>query len=159
MDPWALVDQELCEWKAKLVAEDWDRIQVVISGARTPRKANLATQYFSRLLGEPGEGIPITYVPFRNGQILSIAAAWAEALGAPEVYLGAVEEDSTGYPDCREETMTALQQALRLGMESNVQIHAPLMHLSKKQTVELARDLGGLDGGQAAFGQGSPPGA
>lgn len=90
-------------------------------------------------------GLPNTFVPGRNLIFLTYAAALAWQLDAGHLVTGVAQTDYSGYPDCREETITALQQALRLGMESNVQIHAPLMHLSKAQTVKLARDLGGLD--------------
>ena len=61
-----------------------------------------------------------------------------------ELVTGVAQTDYSGYPDCRETTISSLQQTLRLGMESEVTIHTPLMHLSKKETVELVRDLGGL---------------
>ena len=90
-------------------------------------------------------GLPNTFVPGRNLVFLTYAAALAWRLGIENLVTGVAQTDYSGYPDCRENTLAALQQALRLGMESNVQIHAPLMHLSKQQTVELARDLGGLE--------------
>lgn len=90
-------------------------------------------------------GLPNTFVPGRNLVFLTYAAALAWRLGIDNLVTGVAQTDYSGYPDCREDTLAALQQALRLGMESNVQIHAPLMHLSKRQTVELARDLGGLE--------------
>jgi 7-cyano-7-deazaguanine synthase len=90
-------------------------------------------------------GLPNTFVPGRNLIFLTYAAALAWQLGIANLVTGVAQTDYSGYPDCRAETLEALQQALRLGMESDVEIHAPLMHLSKKQTVELARDLGGLE--------------
>jgi 7-cyano-7-deazaguanine synthase len=83
-------------------------------------------------------GLPNTFVPGRNLIFLTFAAAYALQRGIRHL------TDYSGYPDCREETIVALQHALRLGMESDVCIHTPLMHLSKKETVELARDLGAL---------------
>ncbi len=94
---------------------------------------------------DESNGLPNTFVPGRNLVFLTYAAALAWQLDTEHLVTGVAQTDYSGYPDCREETITALQQALRLGMESNVRIHAPLMHLSKRQTVELARDLGGLD--------------
>ena len=88
--------------------------------------------------------IPVTYVPARNILFLSYATAYAESLAINEIYIGANAIDYSGYPDCREETMTALQSAIRFGMESELTIHAPLMNFSKKQTVELALDLAAL---------------
>lgn len=90
-------------------------------------------------------GLPNTFVPGRNLIFLTFAAALAYQRGIGNLVIGVAQTDYSGYPDCREETIAALQQALRLGMESGVVIHTPLMHLSKKQTVELARELGGLD--------------
>ena len=89
-------------------------------------------------------GLPNTFVPGRNLVFLTYAAAFAYQRGIQNLVTGVTQTDYSGYPDCREETITALQHALRLGMESEVTIHTPLMHLSKRETIELARDLGGL---------------
>ena len=94
---------------------------------------------------DDSKGLPNTFVPGRNLIFLTYAAALAWQLGIANLVTGVAQSDYSGYPDCRAETLEALQQALRLGMESDVEIHAPLMHLSKKETVELARDLGGLE--------------
>jgi len=85
-------------------------------------------------------GIPITYVPFRNGIFLSIAAAIAEKEGADLIYIGVVEEDSSGYPDCREEFITHMQNAINAGTkpETNVKIKTPLIHLKKEDIVKKA---------------------
>lgn len=90
------------------------------------------------------EGLPNTFVPGRNLVFLTFAAAYAYQRGIGNVITGVAQTDYSGYPDCREGTITALQHALRLGMEFDVTLHTPLMHLSKKETVELVRDLGGL---------------
>jgi 7-cyano-7-deazaguanine synthase len=94
----------------------------------------------------PGDksGLPNTFVPGRNLIFLSFAAAFAYPRKISHLVTGVAQTDYSGYPDCREETMSALQLALRKGMESELQIHTPLMHLSKKETVELAKDLGAL---------------
>lgn len=89
-------------------------------------------------------GLPNTFVPGRNLIFLSFAAAFAYQRSIQHLITGVAQTDYSGYPDCREETMSALQLALRNGMESEFFIHTPLMHLSKKETVELARDLGAL---------------
>jgi 7-cyano-7-deazaguanine synthase len=89
-------------------------------------------------------GLPNTFVPGRNLIFLTFAAAFAYRRGIAELVTGVAQTDFSGYPDCREETISALQHTLRLGMEFDVTIHTPLMHLSKKETVLLARDLGGL---------------
>ena len=81
--------------------------------------------------------VPITYVPFRNGIFLSIAASIAEKEDAEALYIGVVEEDSSGYPDCREEYMLATEKAINLGTkdETNLMIKRPLVSLSKAQIV------------------------
>jgi 7-cyano-7-deazaguanine synthase len=90
-------------------------------------------------------GLPNTFVPGRNLIFVTYAAAyaWREDIG--NIVVGVAQTDYSGYPDCREETIQALQKAIRLGMESKIEILAPLMHLSKKETVEMVRDLGGLE--------------
>ena len=94
---------------------------------------------------EQAPDLPATFVPGRNLVFLTFAAAFAWRLGAGHLVTGVAQTDYSGYPDCREETIAALQTALRKGMESEIVIHTPLMHLSKKDTVLLARDLGALD--------------
>jgi 7-cyano-7-deazaguanine synthase len=94
---------------------------------------------------DPDTGLPNTFVPGRNLIFLTYAAAYAWQHGIRDIVTGVAQTDYSGYPDCREKTILALQQSLRLGMESDFVLHTPLMHLSKKETVELARDLGALD--------------
>jgi len=90
-------------------------------------------------------GLPNTFVPGRNLIFLTYAAAFAYQRDIAHLVTGVSQTDYSGYPDCRQGTLDALQQAIRLGMESDVEIHAPLMRRSKKETVELARDLGALE--------------
>lgn len=87
--------------------------------------------------------IPSTYVPFRNGLLLSVAAAWAEVLNASHIYFGAVEQDSSGYPDCRIEFIEAMTKAIRAGTKpgNDVVIEAPLVAQSKGQIVARGADL------------------
>jgi len=92
----------------------------------------------------PATGLPNTFVPGRNLIFLTFAAAFAYQRGITHLVTGVAQTDYSGYPDCREETINALQITLRLGMDSDVEIHTPLMQLSKKETVLLARDLGAL---------------
>jgi len=89
------------------------------------------------------EGVPVTYVPFRNGIFLSIAAAIAEKHGAQAVYIGVVEEDSSGYPDCRESYIEQMQKAINLGTkdETDLEIKMPLVALKKSQIVQKALEL------------------
>ena len=89
-------------------------------------------------------GVPITYVPFRNGIFLSIAAAIGEKEGAEAIVIGVVEEDSSGYPDCRESYIRAMERAIDLGTrdETKLTIKMPLVHLKKAQIVQKALELG-----------------
>jgi len=89
------------------------------------------------------EGVPVTYVPFRNGIFLSMAAAIAEKEGASVICIGVVEEDSSGYPDCRENYIEAMQNAINLGTkeETNITIKMPLVHLKKSEIVKSALEL------------------
>jgi 7-cyano-7-deazaguanine synthase len=85
-------------------------------------------------------GVPVTYVPFRNGIFLSIAAAVAEKEGAEAIYIGVVEEDSSGYPDCRESFIEAMERAIDLGTKetTHIRIETPLVHLKKEDIVKTA---------------------
>ncbi|WP_456432347.1 7-cyano-7-deazaguanine synthase QueC [Nitratifractor sp.] len=89
-------------------------------------------------------GVPVTYVPFRNGIFLSIAAAIAEKEGAEAIFIGVVEEDSSGYPDCREGFIHAMERAIDLGTkeETKISIRMPLVHLKKSQIVSTALEIG-----------------
>ena len=89
--------------------------------------------------------LPNTFVPGRNIVFLTFAAAYAWQRNIEHLVTGVAQTDYSGYPDCRQETIEALQATIRLGMASNVVIHTPLMSLSKKETVLLARDLGALE--------------
>jgi len=90
------------------------------------------------------EGVPVTYVPFRNGIFLSIASAVAEKHGAKALFIGVVEEDSSGYPDCRQSYIHKMQEAVNLGTkeETSIEIKMPLVALKKSQIVERALALG-----------------
>lgn len=89
-------------------------------------------------------GVPITYVPFRNGIFLSIATAIAEKEGCSAIAIGVVEEDSSGYPDCRDTFIQSFQHAANLGTKetTNITIEMPLVHLQKSQIVQEALKLG-----------------
>ena len=90
------------------------------------------------------KGVPITYVPFRNGIFLSMAAAVAEKESAKAISIGVVEEDSSGYPDCRESFIKSFQQSINLGTkdETNIEIFMPLVHLKKSQIVQKSLEMG-----------------
>lgn len=89
--------------------------------------------------------LPNTFVPGRNLVFITLAAAFAYQRGITEIVTGVCQTDYSGYPDCRADTMAALQTSLRTGMEFPVTIHTPLMHLTKAETVVMMRDLGRLD--------------
>ncbi len=90
-----------------------------------------------------GQEIPVTYVPFRNAHFLSAAVSWAETIDAGVVYIGAVEQDSSGYPDCRPAYYEAFQQLIRTGTrDGNIQIATPLIHMRKREIVRLGVELG-----------------
>ncbi len=89
------------------------------------------------------KGIPTSYVPFRNANILSVAVSWAEVIGAEKIYIGAVEEDSSGYPDCREVFYDAFNKVIELGTkpDTNIRIETPIIHLKKHEIVTKGKDL------------------
>lgn len=93
--------------------------------------------------GLTGQGIPTSYVPFRNAHLLSIATSWAEVLGAQTIYIGAVAEDSSGYPDCRPEFYEAFQQVIIRGTkpETHIEIRTPVIALKKSEIVKLGQRL------------------
>ena len=88
--------------------------------------------------------IPSSYVPFRNAHLLSIAVSWAEVLGASEIFVGAVAEDSSGYPDCRREFYDAFEKAIELGTRpgTHIRIITPVIGLRKWEIVRLGIELG-----------------
>jgi 7-cyano-7-deazaguanine synthase len=88
--------------------------------------------------------IPTSYVPFRNAHLLSIATSWAEVIGAARIYIGAVAEDSSGYPDCRPEFYEAFQRAIDLGTkpQTKIEIVTPVIDLRKSEIVKLGFELG-----------------
>ncbi len=87
--------------------------------------------------GAHGSAIPVTYVPFRNAHFLSIGVSWAEAIGAGAVYIGAVAEDSSGYPDCRPEYYRAFQELIRVGTrpETQIRIVTPVIGMKKDEII------------------------
>jgi 7-cyano-7-deazaguanine synthase len=88
--------------------------------------------------------IPSSYVPFRNAHLLSVAASWAEVLGASRIYIGAVAEDSSGYPDCRPEFYEAFQRAIDVGTRpsTKIEIRTPVIALRKSQIVRKGLEMG-----------------
>src|SRR3954451_24225946 len=89
-----------------------------------------------------GHDIPVTYVPFRNAHFLSPAVSWAEVLGAEAIYIGAVEQDSSGYPDCRPAYYEAFQQLIRTGTRhGSIRVETPLISMRKHEIVRRGLEL------------------
>lgn len=90
------------------------------------------------------QGVPTSYVPFRNAHLLSIATSWAEVIAAKRIYIGAVAEDSSGYPDCRPEFYAAFQRTLDIGTrpETQIKIVTPVIELRKSEIVQSGVNLG-----------------
>lgn len=95
-------------------------------------------------LPEPGQGVPSTYVPFRNAHILSVGVSWAEVIGASSLWIGAVEEDGSGYPDCRRDFYDRYEAAANAGTrpETDLRIVTPLIRLDKGAIVRRGLELG-----------------
>lgn len=93
-------------------------------------------------LQEVENEIPVTYVPFRNAHFLSVAVSWAEVIGATAIFIGAVAEDSSGYPDCRPEYYRVFNELIRVGTrpETRIEVHTPVIHMRKSEIIQ--RGLG-----------------
>ena len=90
-----------------------------------------------------GHEVPVTYVPFRNAHFLAVAVSWSEVLGAEKVYIGAVEQDSSGYPDCRPAYYQAFNEVVRTGTKAGrIEIVTPLIGMRKAEIVRLGLELG-----------------
>ena len=90
-----------------------------------------------------GAEVPVTYVPFRNAHFLSAAVSWAEVLGAQTVFIGAVEQDSSGYPDCRPAYYEAFNQLIKMGTkDGDIRVLTPLIEMRKSEIVRLGVELG-----------------
>jgi 7-cyano-7-deazaguanine synthase len=90
-----------------------------------------------------GTEIPVTYVPFRNAHFLAVAVSWAEVLGAEKIYIGAVEPDSSGYPDCRPAYYKAFNEVVKTGTkDGRIEIVTPLISMRKAEIVRLGLELG-----------------
>ena len=87
--------------------------------------------------------VPITYVPFRNAHLLCLATSWAEIIGATSIYIGVVQEDSSGYPDCTETFCNTFAQAIQAGTHPNhhIELKTPIIHRNKTQIVQLGQEL------------------
>lgn len=132
----ARLREQYPEWSARLGQDTLLRLDVFQQLGETALTHDVE-------IAMTATGLPSTFVPGRNLVFLSLAAAQAYRRGLKHLVTGVCETDFSGYPDCRDDTMKALQVALNLGMESRLVIDTPLMWLTKAQTWSLARDLGG----------------
>jgi 7-cyano-7-deazaguanine synthase len=139
-------------------AREQRAFQAICDRLRIRRRLNFRTPFFRSIGGsaltdekidvpdageEIGSRIPVTYVPFRNAHFLAAAVSWAEVLGAERIYIGAVQQDSSGYPDCRPEFYSAYNQAIRTGTrDGTIQIETPVIGLRKSEIVTLGLELG-----------------
>jgi 7-cyano-7-deazaguanine synthase len=134
----ALTDANIAVPENELDAADHARpaAQTAASGHAHPAAHAAASGHAS--------SIPVTYVPFRNAHFLSVAVSWAEAIGAGAIYVGAVAEDSSGYPDCRPEYYRVFQELIRVGTrpETNVEIVTPVIALKKSAIIRRGLELG-----------------
>jgi len=121
------------------------RLVVDLPGLRQIGGSSLTDPGLPVREGEPVDGVvPSSYVPFRNAHLLGAAVSWGEVIGARAVFVGAVWEDSSGYPDCRPEFFRAFEEAVRLGTrpETSLRIVAPVISMSKAEIVRQGLALG-----------------
>jgi 7-cyano-7-deazaguanine synthase len=124
------------------LSEQLDHFRAIGGSALTDKSISVPENE----LGAPGPGggaIPVTYVPFRNAHFLSVAVSWAEVLGAGAIYIGAVAEDSSGYPDCRPEYYRVFQELIRVGTrpETNIEIVTPVIRMKKSEIIRKGLEL------------------
>jgi len=128
------------------LAEYWDITRTLVvtlehfkkigGSALTDEKINIPEELSEK-------GIPVTYVPFRNANLLAVAVSWAEVIGATKIFIGATEEDAAGYPDCREEFYNAFNQVIKLGTgKRNIEVVFPLIKMKKVEIIKLGTELG-----------------
>jgi 7-cyano-7-deazaguanine synthase len=121
------------------------RLAIDLSTLRVIGGSSLTDRAIPVREGEPEAGkIPTSYVPFRNAHLLAAATSWAETLGADALFIGAVWEDSSGYPDCRPEFYSAFESAIRQGTrpETRIRIETPVIQMTKEQIVRRGVELG-----------------
>src|SRR4029078_6610795 len=120
------------------------RLSVSIEYLTTIGGSSLTDLNIPIATGNPPAGIPTSYVPFRNSHFLSIATSWAEVIGAGRIYIGAVAEDSSGYPDCRPEFYDAFQKVIDAGTrpDTAVAIRKPEIDLKNAEIVLRGKELG-----------------
>src|SRR6516162_6707233 len=128
--------------RERLVVE-LDHFRAIGGSALTDEKIAVPENELART-GPHGSAIPVTYVPFRNAHFLSVAVSWAEAMGAGAIYIGAVAEDSSGYPDCRPEYYELFQKLIRTGTRpgTEIEILTPVIALKKSDIIRQGIALG-----------------
>jgi len=126
----------------RLVA-DMSHLRTMGGSSLTDKRMEVAKADPQKLFHSDTKNIPTSYVPFRNANILSVAVSWAEVIGAQAVFIGAVEEDSSGYPDCRKEFYDAFNAMTDLGTkpETKITILTPVIHLQKYEIVKRGKEL------------------
>jgi 7-cyano-7-deazaguanine synthase len=123
------------------LAVRFDIFRQIGGSALTDRKIAVPESGEALAAGAP---IPVSYVPFRNAHFLSAAVSWAEVIGAKAIFIGAVAEDSSGYPDCRPSYYRAFQEAIREGTrpETRIRIETPVIAMRKSEIVRRGTELG-----------------
>jgi 7-cyano-7-deazaguanine synthase len=121
-----------------------DHFRAIGGSALTDKNIAVPENELHTPAGTQASTIPVTYVPFRNAHFLSVAVSWAEAIGATAIYVGAVAEDSSGYPDCRPEYYRAFQEVIRVGTrpETQIEVMTPVISLKKSEIIRRGIDLG-----------------
>jgi len=123
---------------------DISHLAAIGGSSLTDRRIEIATSPLDESgIGMAGDHVPTSYVPFRNANILAIATSWAEVVGAEALFIGAVEEDSSGYPDCRDVFFRAFEQVIKYGTKPGtvIRILTPLIDLRKSEIVALGTKL------------------
>jgi len=122
---------------------DLTHIGAIGGSSLTDQKIAVTDADPAKLFGKEKTDIPTSYVPFRNANFLSAAVSWAEVIGAKRIFIGAVEEDSSGYPDCRQEFYDAFNAVIRAGTkpETAISIETPVIRLKKHEIVQRGKEL------------------
>jgi len=137
--------EEIADWlevRKRLVVQ-LDHFRAIGGSALTDSRIGVPENELGAS-GPGGSAIPVTYVPFRNAHFLSVAVSWAEAIGAGAIYIGAVAEDSSGYPDCRPEYYRVFQELIRAGTrpETQIEMVTPVITMKKSEIIRRGMELG-----------------
>jgi 7-cyano-7-deazaguanine synthase len=126
-----------------MLIADLTHLNVIGGSSLTDRHINVTKANPDRLFHSHKNDIPTSYVPFRNANFLSVAVSWAEVIGAKHIFIGAVEEDSSGYPDCRKEFYDAFNVVIQRGTkpETKISIETPVIQLKKSDIIKRGMEL------------------